>query len=88
MFRNVVRCISLVRVEKVQEELLAYAGSSFLLHDTTKKNCGNARFFHATLTPPAQDGLCTKQYFFLHVEQGLWCLGHVKRLTKATVRVA
>ena len=29
MFRNVVRCISLVRVEKVQEELLAYAGSSF-----------------------------------------------------------
>lgn len=49
MFRNVVRCISLVRVEKVQEELLAYAGSSFLLHDATKKNCGNARFFHATL---------------------------------------
>ena len=30
MFRNVVRCNSLVRVEKVQEELLAYAGSSFL----------------------------------------------------------
>ncbi len=30
MFRNVVRCISLVRVEEVQEELLAYAGSSFL----------------------------------------------------------
>lgn len=29
MFRNVVRCISLVRVDKVQEELLAYAGSSF-----------------------------------------------------------
>ena len=29
MFRNVVRCNSLVRVEKVQEELLVYAGSSF-----------------------------------------------------------
>lgn len=29
MFRNVVRCISLLRVEKVQEELLAEAGSSF-----------------------------------------------------------
>lgn len=52
MFRNVVRCNSLVRVEKVQEELLAYAGGSFLLHDTTKKNCGNARFFNATLAIP------------------------------------
>lgn len=35
MFRNVVRCISLLRVEKVQEGLLAYAGSSFFV----KKGC-------------------------------------------------
>lgn len=68
MFRNVVRCISLLRVEKVQGELLAYAGSSFFVIRCYEKNCGNARFFHATLVIPVL----------------VWCNSYEKKLCKIT----